>query len=452
MTLFRLFKQTSRNTRLPFRRSLEFQGHPRIGRRPHLKRESMKILHAADLHIDSPLRGLSRYEGAPEDDLRLATRRALGNLVRLATDLSVDAVLLAGDVYDGEWKDYQTGLYFSRQMALLGQAGIPVYMVSGNHDAQNRTMRTLKLPDNVHVFATGKPETVRNEQAGLAVHGQGFARWDLSDNLAAGYPARDGGLFNVGLLHTGLEGGYSDHKRYAPCTVADLQARDYDYWALGHVHTQQIVSREPWIVYPGNIQGRHARETGPKGCIVVTVDTDLRVESVEHHDLDTARWESLDVDVTGRDDIDQVLSLVEQRFQEIPEERLTAVRVTLTGATSAHAALWRDHERILNELRAAAGHHPNLWLEKIKIHTSGEDSGDSTEGTSGILTDLRRTLSALGADPDGLMARLSSHPLIGRIPAQIRGPEGIAPNDPEWVGNLADEAYQLVESLLQEAR
>lgn len=412
----------------------------------------MKILHAADLHIDSPLRGLSAYEGAPEEDLRLATRRALENLVRLAIDLPVDAVLLAGDVYDGDWKDYQTGLYFSRQMARLERVGIRVYMVSGNHDAQNRTMRSLRLPANVHVFATNRPETVRDEKAGLAVHGQGFAKWDLTDNLAAGYPPRDGGLFNVGLLHTGLEGGHREHRLYAPCTVADLEARDYDYWALGHVHKQQIVRDEPWIVYPGNVQGRHARETGPKGCIVVTVDGELRVASVEHHDLDTARWERLDVDVTGRDDLDQVLSLVAQRFQEIPEERLTAVRVALTGATAAHTALWRDRERILNELRAAAGHHPNLWLEKVKVRTSSEDAGDAGAGASGILTDLHRTLTVLGADPDGLTAKLSGHPLIGRIPPELRGPEGIAPNDPAWIGGLADDAYHLVESLLQEAR
>ena len=418
-----------------------------------IKRESMKILHAADLHIDSPLRGLSRYEGAPEEDLRLATRRALENLVRLAIELPVDAVLLAGDVYDGDWKDYQTGLYFSRQMGILGRAGIPVYMVSGNHDAQNRTMRTLKLPDNVRVLTTGNPETVRNEKIGLAVHGQGFAQWDLTENLAAGYPARDGGLFNVGLLHTGLEGGHSDHKRYAPCTVADLEARDYDYWALGHIHTQQIVREEPWIVYPGNIQGRHARESGPKGCIVVTVDGDLRVRSVDHHDLDTARWERVDVDVTGLDDTDQVLSLVQQRFQEIPEERLTAVRVTLRGRTAAHTVLWREREQMLNELRAAAGYHPSLWLEKLKLRTSSEDTAGT--GTTGLLTDLRRTLSALGADPDGLTTKLSRHPLIGVIPSEIKeikGAYGIDPNDPTWLERTADEAFQLVESLLQEAR
>ena len=412
----------------------------------------MKILHAADLHIDSPLRGLSAYEGAPEKDLRLATRRALENLVRLAVELPVDAVLLAGDVYDGDWKDYQTGLYFSRQMSRLRHAGIPVYMVSGNHDAKNTMTRSLRLPDNVRVFATNRPETVRDEKIGLAVHGQGFAEWDLTDNLAAGYPARDGGLFNIGLLHTGLEGGHREHQLYAPCSVADLEARDYDYWALGHVHTRQIVRNEPWIVYPGNIQGRHARETGPKGCTVVTINGDLRVESVEHHDLDTARWEHVKVDVTGCDDIGQALGLVAQRFQEIPEERLTAVRVTLTGATSAHAALWRDRERILNELRATAGRQQNLWLEKVKVRTSSEDGADPGAGAAGILTDLHRTLSALGADPDGLMAELSGHPLIRRMPSELRGPEGIAPNDPAWLRRLADDAYQLVESLLQEAR
>ncbi|GAA4238698.1 DNA repair exonuclease [Actinomadura meridiana] len=412
----------------------------------------MKILHAADLHIDSPLRGLSAYEGAPEEDLRLATRRALEKLVQLAIESHVDAVLLAGDVYDGDWQDYQTGLYFSRQMAHLGRAEIPVYMVSGNHDAQNRTMRSLRLPDNVHVFATDKPETVQDEKAGFVVHGQGFAKWDLTENLAARYPARYGGLFNIGLLHTGLE-GHAEHKRYAPCSVADLEAKDYDYWALGHIHTRQIVSEEPWIVYPGNIQGRHARETGPKGCAVITVDdNDLRVRSVVHHDLDAARWEHLKVDVTGTNDIDQVFGAVRRRFQGIPEERLTAVRVTLTGATSTHAALWRGHEQMLNQLRADAGHYPHLWLEKLRIRTTGDDIGDSGADTAGVLADIRRVLKALGADPDALTAELSRHPLTGALPAQVKGPDGVNPDDQTWVAGLAEDAYQLVESLLREAR
>ncbi|MEU6036052.1 DNA repair exonuclease [Actinomadura sp. NPDC047616] len=411
----------------------------------------MKILHAADLHIDSPLRGLSRYPGAPAEDLRLATRRALENLVQLAIDLSVDAVLLAGDVYDGEWRDYHTGLYFNQQMTRLGRAGIAVYMVSGNHDAQNRTLRKLRPPENVHLLATEKPETIRNDKIGLSVHGQGFARWDLTENLAAGYPPRDSGMFNVGLLHTALEGGNPDHQRYAPCSISDLEARGYHYWALGHIHKYRIVSEEPWIVYPGNLQGRHAREVGPKGCVIVTVDdTTLQVRSVDRHHMHAALWDDVTVDLAGVDDLDQALSLVQQQFQELPQDELVAVRVTLTGRTAAHTSLWRERDRLVNELRAAAGHHANLWLEKVNIRTSSEhlDTGDA----SGILADLRRTLGDLGASPHRLITKLEQHPIVGALPADVKGRDGIDLHDSEYLKRLTGDAYQLVESLLREVR
>ncbi|MEU8178838.1 DNA repair exonuclease [Microbispora hainanensis] len=411
----------------------------------------MQILHAADLHIDSPLRGLSRYEGAPVEDLRLATRGALKNLVSLALELPVDAVLLAGDVYDGDWRDFQTGLFFVSQMSELLRADIPVYMVSGNHDAQNRTMRSLQMPDNVHVLATDKPETERNEEVGISVHGQGFSRWDLTDNLAAAYPQRDEGLFNIGLLHTALDGGNPEHKRYAPCTLADLESKGYDYWALGHIHARKVVRNDPWIVYPGNIQGRHARETGPKGCSVVTVGgNDLQVRSVEHHDLDTARWENIVVDVSGVEDTDQVLSRAQEQFQNFPTDRLHAVRVTLTGRTSINSTLWGKRDQLLHELRAAAGHYTHLWMEKLKIRTFTEYVAES--GSGGVIADLRRTITGLGADPDRLSAMLKESPLLGVIPPEIKGRDGIDLDDPAWAKRVSEEAFQLVESLLQEIR
>jgi DNA repair exonuclease SbcCD nuclease subunit len=159
----------------------------------------VKLLHAADLHIDSPLRGLSAYEGAPEEELRTASRRALENLVTLATAESVDTVLLAGDIYDGDWLDYQTGLFFANQMSKLREAGIPVYLISGNHDAQSAITRRLRLPENVHTLDTSGPQTIHNEELGLAVHGQGFAQRDITDNLALTYPDPCGDLFNVGV-------------------------------------------------------------------------------------------------------------------------------------------------------------------------------------------------------------------------------------------------------------
>ncbi|MEO3875915.1 DNA repair exonuclease [Nonomuraea sp. B12E4] len=299
----------------------------------------MKLIHAADLHIDSPLRGLSAYEGSPAEDLRTASRRALQGLVDLAISESVDGVLLAGDIYDGDWPDFQTGLFFGKQMSRLRAEGISVYVVSGNHDAQNTMTHRLRLPDNVHMFDVDEPETVLDEKAGLAVHGQGFPRWNITENLALGYPPPCRDLFNVGLLHTALT-GRDGHDRYAPCTVDQLTGKGYDYWALGHVHHREVVRKDPWIVFPGNIQGRHARETGPKGCTLVTVGDDLRVRSAVHHDLDVARWEHLRIDASGAEDLDAVTDLVQARLNALACGKLQAVRVSLTGHSSAHLGSW----------------------------------------------------------------------------------------------------------------
>ncbi|MEO5876797.1 MAG: DNA repair exonuclease [Streptosporangiaceae bacterium] len=409
----------------------------------------MKILHAADLHIDSPLHGLSRYEGAPAESLRLASRGALENLVGLALTLPVEAVLLAGDIYDGDWRDYETGLFFARQMSRLRNADIPVYLVSGNHDAQNRTMKGLRLPANVHVLSTAEPQTITDEKLGLAVHGQGFATWDLDDNLAEHYPGRRPGLFNVGLLHTALTGS-ADHDRYAPCEVDDLVGKGYDYWALGHVHARKIVSEDPWIVFPGNIQGRHARETGPKGCTVIETD-DLRVVSVEHHDLDVARWEHLTVDVSAATDHEYALDLVQAQMQHLPNDRLHAVRVTLTGRTAAHRMLWQRQDQMVAELRNVANDFGFLWMEKLYVGTQSEHVADP--GMAGTLADLRRTAADLGADPHQLTQMINEIPLMrAALPVGVRAKDRIAPENPDWVRRVADEALQLLESLLLENR
>ncbi|MER7128812.1 metallophosphoesterase family protein [Streptosporangium saharense] len=409
----------------------------------------MKLLHAADLHIDSPLRGLSVYEGAPAEELRTASRRALENLVDLAVSESVDGVLLAGDIYDGDWPDFQTGLFFGGQMSALGREGIQVYMVSGNHDAQNRMTRQLRLPENVRMLDINEPETIHDDDRGLAVHGQGFARRDVTDNLALGYPAPCRDLFNVGLLHTALNGGRGDHDPYAPCTVSDLAAKGYDYWALGHVHNREVVSRDPWIVFPGNLQGRHARETGPKGCTLVTVDN-LQVTSVVHRDLDVARWEHLRIDVSDATDLDSAVDLVARGLKELPSGRLRAVRVSVTGRTAAHLTLWRDQPRFINEVRMLANDLGELWVEKVQLETRLPDAPE--EGTAGLLTDLRRTANVLRADEDALRELIVGSPLYTALPAEVQGRDGIRPDDPGWLKRIGDDAVDLLEAMLTERR
>ncbi len=325
------------------------------------------FIHAADLHIDSPLLGLGRYEGAPVDEIRVASRKAFENLVRLAEEEAVAFVVLAGDVFDGDWRDYNTGVFLNRELSRLGQRGIRVYLVQGNHDAQGTMTRTLRLPDNSRVFTHDSPETVLFEEHRVALHGQSFSEQKITQNLATAYPAPMRGYFNIGVLHTALE-GRQGHARYAPCSLSDLAARGYAYWALGHVHKREEVSREPWVVFPGNIQGRNIRETGAKGCSVVTV-RDGAVAAVRHAPLDVVRWASVEHDVTGLEAPEEVVDrLAELVADEVAraDGRLVAARVTARGVASS-GAMQAEPPRWRAELvsRVASLVGPKAWIEKV---------------------------------------------------------------------------------------
>src|SRR5262245_40516490 len=245
--------------------------------------------------------------------MRGATRRALVNLVDLCLNEGAAFVLLAGDLYDGNWKDYSTGLCFAAQMSRLREAGIQVYLVRGNHDAQSQITRSLRLPENVRELRVKKPETVVDERLGIAVHGQGFATKAVTDDLASRYPDRVEGFFNVGLLHT-CATGREGHESYAPASLETMRSKGYDYWALGHVHTREVLPEAPWIVFPGNLRGRHARETGPKGATLVRVERG-RVETAEHRPLDVVRWSADRVDVSDAASPTDVVDLVRAHLE-----------------------------------------------------------------------------------------------------------------------------------------
>ena len=232
----------------------------------------MKFIHAADLHIDSPMRGLDTYDGAPVEALRGATRRALAALVELALREHVDLVVLAGDVYDRDLGDFRAALFFREQMVRLVRAGVRVFVVKGNHDAEGQISRRLPDVDGVHVFSARGAETIDIEPLGVAVHGRSFPDRAVPEDLVPSYPEPVPGRFNIGVLHTSLT-GREGHDPYAPTSVETLTAKGYDYFALGHVHMREVVREAgPRIVFPGNLQGRHVGETGSKGCELVVVE------------------------------------------------------------------------------------------------------------------------------------------------------------------------------------
>ena len=332
-----------------------------------------RFIHAADLHLDSPLLGLTLREGAPSEELRGASRRALDNLIELARTEGVDFVVIAGDVYDRDWRDYSTGLFFRSRMAKLQELDIPVYLIAGNHDAASIISRKLTLPDNVTYFSSKSAHTVLPESCPVAIHGMSFPNRAVDENLVPRYPPAVAGKFNIGILHTSLAGS-SGHDTYAPCSVEELTAKGYDYWALGHIHQPAVIREQPWIVYPGNLQGRHARECGERGCRVVSVNDDLEVTACTWQPLDVARWAALTVDLTGVDSMEKLLRLTRECLAEAvgnAGDRLLAARVTFSGTTALHGALCSRTDRLEAEVDGCAQDlgSDRLWIERVKLET-----------------------------------------------------------------------------------
>lgn len=417
----------------------------------------MKFVHAADLHIDSPLRGLERYEGAPTELIRGATRRALEHLVELCLTEGAKLLVLAGDLYDGDWKDYSTGLFFCQQMARLREADVQVVWIRGNHDAASRLTQHLRPTENVHELPSARPATLELERDGvhIAVHGQGFPKVKITEDLAERYPSPVSGAFNLGLLHTALD-GREGHDAYAPCRVDSLMNKGYDYWALGHVHQREEVRRDPWIVFPGNLQGRHARETGKKGATLVTLRAG-RVAEVEHRALDAVRWAHVVFDATRAASADDVIDGVrEQLASEVAdaEGRLVAARVTVIGSSRAHGALSVHAERFQHEIRVAAldvGREA-AWVEKVVLATRPVGDPLLSRARQDPLGALLRSIDGLRTDEAelGVLAEELVE-LRRKLPRELLdGPDAARIVDVAGVGALLDEIEGLLLPLLSE--
>ncbi|OAA28156.1 DNA repair exonuclease [Frankia sp. EI5c] len=397
----------------------------------------MRLVHAADIHLDSPLRGLTRLGDSDLAQLlRQATRRALSNLVDLTVARQADALLLAGDIYDGTWRDYATGRYFVEQMGRLRDSGVRVFMISGNHDAESEITRTLTLPPNVTVFGADQPGTHEDPDLGLAVHGQSYATAAVHDNLVRRYPDALPGLVNVGLLHTAADGA-EGHDNYAPCSPADLARAGYDYFALGHVHTHRVVAGgEHVAAFSGNLQGRMPREGGPKGALVVEITRDAPPR-LEHVPCDVARWAMITVDTTGADSVEDVLERLARELRAAREsagDRPVVARVVLTGASRAAADL-ADAERLREELRSVAD-GMRVCLEKVVSRVADPAAAGGVDPE--LVASVRAACESLGARPDQLAPWI--RPLEREVGRLLRGAGLLDLNDPATLADLAGRA------------
>ena len=251
----------------------------------------VKFIHAADLHLDSPFSGLKDMPSSILKELRESPFKAFQTIINEAITRQVDFIVLSGDLFDGENRSLRTQVRFRTEMEKLQQHQIPAYIIHGNHDHLSGSWITVGLPDNVHVFS-GQTEMKRFEKIdGTTVHLYGFSypRRQVRERMIETYIKAEGADYHIGLLHGNLEGN-SEHSPYAPFSLKELAAKDFDYWALGHIHKHQVVSEDPLVIYPGNIQGRNRKESGVKGCMLIEFDGDMK----RHSFIETSEviWES----------------------------------------------------------------------------------------------------------------------------------------------------------------
>lgn len=408
----------------------------------------IRFLHASDLHIDSPLRGLDRYDGAPVERLRTATRGALERLIDKAISERVDFVIFSGDLYDCEWQDFHTGLFFREQMVRLGRAGICVFIVQGNHDAQGVISKQLVLPSNVTVFSSRSAHTIRIDELSVAIHGRSFPERAVEEDLVPSYPAPVPGFFNIGMLHTSLTGRVG-HDTYAPTDLPTLVAKGYDYWALGHVHAREVLCEQPRIVFSGNLQGRHAKETGAKGCELVTVEAG-RIEA-EFVALDVVRWSQVSVPLDSVDRLEALSDAFHHALEPVligTTDRLHAVRVTLTGSTELHRLEANQPGTLAAAMHAAAQDvtEAEIWIEQVRLELSTPLDRAQAALRQDAVGELVRLVDSIAGDPAELMRRAQADlgDLLSSMPQEVAAADVPRLDDVEELRRLLMDAEATV--------
>lgn len=339
---------------------------------------TIRFIHCADLHIDSPFKGISETRPDIGKALQRATYESFHNIVDLALREQVDFVVIAGDVYDSADRSLRAQLKFRDELQRLSSRGIEVFLTCGNHDPLSGWSATLEWPEGVHTFSGDCVEShvVQKDGEPLArVCGISFRKRDVYENLARKFERIEDGIPCVGVLHATV-GAVSGHEPYAPCGMDDLCGKGVVYWALGHVHARSLLREEdPAIVYSGCSQSRQPNERGEKGCYLVTLESGS-APSMEFVPTDVVRycWEELDVSGCG---YDEAVARIEDRCGEIVQRmdgRHVVLRLTLTGRTALHGELQKvgAMDELLEQVRdRLSGRSPWVWLEKLVPGTAG---------------------------------------------------------------------------------
>ncbi len=361
--------------------------------------ESLRFVHAADLHLDSRFRGIGRARPALRDRLQSATLGALERVVDHTISVKADFLIIAGDLYDSKDRSLRALVAFRKEMERLAERNIPVFVVHGNHDPLNGWGSGFQLPPNVITFG-GRADTepfIRRGREVAQITGISYTRERVTDNLAASFKPAEGAPYSIAVLHANV-GHQSGHADYAPATIEELTAAGFDYWALGHVHTRSVLATEPaMVVYPGNSQGRNPREGGPRGCYQVDIDTHGRA-CLEFVDTSVARWSHIELSIRESTQMDQLVDSMLEKGRDAASvfDGPTVVRCTIRGNGPLHRDLQRDemHEELREVLQSV------VVAESVRICTGPELDIESLTRTETMVSDFLKLSERALEDPE----------------------------------------------------
>ncbi|MDF1609424.1 DNA repair exonuclease [Hoeflea sp. YIM 152468] len=385
---------------------------------------AFRFIHTADIHLDSPLKSLALRNPDLAGLIGAATRAAFSAIVDLCIAEQVDALLIAGDLYDGDQTSMKTARFLADELGRLASAEIRTFIIRGNHDALSRVSKELVLPDLVKLFG-GRPDHVLIDRAPgekpVAIHGLSFANPAAPDSLLPKYRPAVPDAINIGMMHTSL-GGAPGHDPYAPCSPSDLQATGYTYWALGHIHKRTVLSGPTTIVMPGMPQGRDINEDGPKSVTLVTIDDHGTVNLEERHTA-LAEFTRVTIDATGLTQWNQLAERISSALTSSRSGSAAAelvVRLGVSGETSLAWRMRRDADLLMAEAEQRAARIGSLWVEKLEIHAepphlAGKPANDPLHELTALIDTTILGSEAYGAALSGI-----SDNLLSQLPPDLR--------------------------------
>lgn len=382
-----------------------------------------RFVHAADIHLDSPLKTLALRNPELAELVGNATRRAFVKIVELCLAEQVDALIIAGDLYDGDQTSMKTARFLAEQSGRLHGAGIRTFVIRGNHDNLSRITRELTFPESVKVF-TGRAEAHEFQRARgnrpVFVHGLSFANAHAPESLLGKYKPAIADAINIGILHTSL-GGSTGHDPYAPCSVQELQATGFNYWALGHIHQRFETTSQCTVVMPGIPQGRDINEAGPKSVSLVTIGDDLTVV-VEERLTSIAQFERLNLDVSRieewRDLLRAATKVIERARQNVVSEH-AIFRLRLDGTSQLAFRIRRDADLVKAELDNIASGVGRTWIETLEVACK---PGAVENASGNPLFELRDLIASDVMTSDAFRAEATAivEELQGHLPPELR--------------------------------